>query len=322
MDAVNYRSTKISYWFILGFFILLIPLGLTTPFFTIIFSLLVLQALNFKNYRILSIILFLAVVSIIFTSFGYFANRAVTAIPEIAEKAIPEIVQIAASYDIALPFNDVDSFNDTVVNLLEDQLAFVANFASVASKEFIYFLIGILIAVGLFITPTLSFDLNETQPKNTLYLKLCSDISYRFKNMFFSFKQVMGAQIIISIINTLFTGIFLYAEGLPHFEFLTAMTFLCGLFPIIGNIISNMIIFCVAMTVSSTMALHALAFLVILHKFEYFLNSRIIGGKINNPMWLTLVSLLIGERLMGLPGLILAPILLNFIKIELSKTIL
>jgi predicted PurR-regulated permease PerM len=56
----------------------------------------------------------------------------------------------------------------------------------------------------------------------------------------------------------------------------------------------------------------------VIHKLEYFLNSKIIGKRINTPMWLTLVGLVIGERLMGIPGMILAPAVLHLIKIEAS----
>jgi predicted PurR-regulated permease PerM len=46
------------------------------------------------------------------------------------------------------------------------------------------------------------------------------------------------------------------------------------------------------------------------------LNSKIIGGRIKNPMWITLLGLLAGERLMGIPGMILAPVILNYVKLE------
>ena len=67
------------------------------------------------------------------------------------------------------------------------------------------------------------------------------------------------------------------------------------------------------------MALVALCFLVVVHKLEYFLNSKIIGDRIKNPMWMTLIGLLVGEKLMGIPGMILAPIVLHYIKIEASQ---
>jgi predicted PurR-regulated permease PerM len=62
----------------------------------------------------------------------------------------------------------------------------------------------------------------------------------------------------------------------------------------------------------------ALIFLVAIHKLEYFLNSKIIGKRINSPMWLTLIGLLVGERLMGIPGMVLAPVVLHYIKVEAS----
>ena len=94
------------------------------------------------------------------------------------------------------------------------------------------------------------------------------------------------------------------------------ITFLCGLLPIIGNLISNTVIFAIGLTQSLQLAVISLLYLIVLHKFEYFLNSRIIGGRIKNPMWLTLLALLVGERLAGIPGMILAPVFLNYLKLE------
>ena len=36
-------------------------------------------------------------------------------------------------------------------------------------------------------------------------------------------------------------------------------------------------------------------------------------------MWLTLVALVLGEKLMGIPGMILAPVVLHYIKVETSR---
>src|SRR5256886_2972897 len=97
------------------------------------------------------------------------------------------------------------------------------------------------------------------------------------------------------------------------------LTFLCGLLPIIGNLMSNTLIVGVGFTLSPQMALFALIFLILIHKLEYFLNSKIIGDRIKNPMWLTLIGLVLGEKLMGIPGMILAPVVLHYIKVEASK---
>jgi predicted PurR-regulated permease PerM len=67
---------------------------------------------------------------------------------------------------------------------------------------------------------------------------------------------------------------------------------------------------------SPATALAALVFLVAVHKLEYFLNSKIIGLRIRNPLWLTLVGIIVGEHLMGIPGIALAPVVLHYIKVE------
>ena len=127
----------------------------------------------------------------------------------------------------------------------------------------------------------------------------------------------MGAQITISLINTALTAIFLMAVHMPHAPLLIAVTFLCGLVPIVGNLLSNTIIVFFALTMSLKLAISALVFLIVIHKLEYLLNSKIIGDRIRNPVWLTLIALILGERLMGIPGLILAPVVLNYLRVEM-----
>src|SRR5207247_9022112 len=119
---------------------------------------------------------------------------------------------------------------------------------------------------------------------------------------------VMGAQITISLINTLLTSIFLLAVRLPHAPLLIAITFPCGLVPIVGNLISNTVIVFVALTVSLKLAIGALVFLIVIHKLEYLLNSKTIADQIRNPVWLTLIALILGDRLIAIPGSLLAPV--------------
>ena len=141
----------------------------------------------------------------------------------------------------------------------------------------------------------------------------------RFTTFYHSFATVMGAQILISTINTALTSVFLIWNGYPHLLVIVVLTFLLGMLPILGNLLSNALIIGVGFTVSHRTAFMALLFLVAIHKFEYFLNSKIIGDRIRNPMWLTLLGLVLGERLMGIPGMILAPVLLHYVKAETSR---
>ena len=73
------------------------------------------------------------------------------------------------------------------------------------------------------------------------------------------------------------TAIFVFTVDLPYSVVVIGVTFLCGLLPVVGNIISNTVIVMIGFTVSPKMALGALVFLVAIHKLEYFLNSKIVG---------------------------------------------
>ena len=150
-----------------------------------------------------------------------------------------------------------------------------------------------------------------------LYSELHHEGRHRASLFVGSFERVMGAQVVIAAINALATAVFLFSVGMPFKTFLVLTTFVCGMVPIAGNIISNIVIVAAALTRSNQLAAAALVFLVAIHKAEYFLNSRIVGSRIHLPMWATLLALLVGEALLGVPGVILAPTLLYYVREEL-----
>jgi predicted PurR-regulated permease PerM len=327
--VINKASVvKTSYLLVLLVLFTVAWFKIQTTFITVLFSYFLLSIFGFFAVKFLRsppkpwfpIAIFIIVVVAIFYAFVVFIREAIETLPEIARNSIPIAADYAKRYNIELPFTDVTGLRDMVVHAVKKELHEIAKFAELATKEFVYLILGLVVAISIFINGKLDLDEDRYPLKNNLYSVLCKEISTRFRNFYHSFETVMGAQIIISTINTFFTGLFVFAIGLPYAKMVTITTFLCGLLPIIGNLISNTVITFIGMTVSLRMAVFALIFLIILHKFEYFLNSKIIGGKIKNPMWLTLLSLIVGERVMGIPGMILAPVILHYIKLEGSQT--
>ena len=63
----------------------------------------------------------------------------------------------------------------------------------------------------------------------------------------------------------------------------------------------------------------SLGFLIVVHKLEYFLNARIVGGRTNVPTWAMLASMLVLESAFGLAGLVAAPIYCAWITSELRE---
>jgi predicted PurR-regulated permease PerM len=138
-----------------------------------------------------------------------------------------------------------------------------------------------------------------------------------------AFKRVVFAQIRISAINTFFTAIYLavvlplMGVHLPLVKTMIAITFVVGLIPVIGNLISNAVIVVVSLSQSLAVALGSLFYLVIIHKFEYFLNARIVGNQIRANAWELLIAMLCMEAAFGLIGIVAAPIYYAYIKAEL-----
>ena len=313
------RPVAISYGVFAVVVIFLAALHLGTPFLAALFCYLALSKLAFFGRKWIAMVLFLVVIAAVFSGAVFFLKRAFVVLPEIVETALPIVVRFAAEHGIELPFTDIESLRAVVLEGVRNTLGDLGKYVRVATKEFLFLLIGIVIAVSVFLNPNFEAKRIKGRPKADLYNFYTSRIQDRFGSFFLSFANVMGAQIIISAINATLTAIFVFTVGLPYGSLAIILTFVCGLIPIVGNLVSNTIIIGIAFTVSPKMAGWAFLFLIVIHKLEYFLNSRIIGGRLDHPMWLMLLSMVIGERLLGVSGVVLAPVILSFVKLELKK---
>lgn len=314
------RLARYSYLFMVLMLVLVDWLHLATPLITVLFAYFALNKLHFTRFKAIAVIAFVVLVSAIFYGFVEFVKQAFVALPSMAEVTIPKLVEyMRQQYNVELPFEDIESLKALIVEGMRAQLKYLGNFAKVATTEFLALVIGVVVACSLFVSAKVELGRETSLFRNNLYSLLTDEIVQRFRSFYESFAIVMGAQIVISAINTLFTAVFVVAVRMPWAGVIIVVTFLCGLLPIIGNLISNTVIVGIAFTVSPKLAIAALVFLVTIHKLEYFLNSKIIGDRIKNPVWLTLLALVLGERLMGIPGMILAPVILHYIKVETSK---
>jgi predicted PurR-regulated permease PerM len=310
----------LGYWLVFLMLVMAGWLDLATPLLAVLFSFFTLNKLKWGRNKIGPALIFIVLVLGISYLFGYFIKQAVDALPNVLEESFPKVVAYAKEHGWLTSdgTQSLEELKHAAIGWLKAQLGYLGNFAKIATKEFAFLIIGIVVAISLFFNSQIDLDRGKYPLKNNLYSFACDEILTRFRSFNESFNRVMGAQIIISTLNTGFTAIYLISIDLPYKALVIALTFLCGLLPIIGNLISNTVIVALSFRISPQLAIASLVFLVVLHKLEYFLNSKIIGDRIKNPVWLTLLALIIGERLMGIPGMILAPVVLNFIKVEAS----
>lgn len=146
-----------------------------------------------------------------------------------------------------------------------------------------------------------------------------------FDGLVQSFTNVVFAQLRIAAINTLLTAVYLLGilpllgQSLPLAGTLVVATFVASLVPVLGNLVSNTMIVVVSMTQSMAVAGLSLAWLVGIHKLEYFLNAHIIGQRIRAQAWELLIAMLALEALFGLAGLVSAPVIYAQLKQSLHQ---
>lgn len=166
--------------------------------------------------------------------------------------------------------------------------------------------------------------LREALPSQGKGRPLANALLERIDRFGASFRRVVFAQVRIAGLNAFLTWLYigvalpLLGIPLPYAKTLILITFLAGLLPVIGNLISNTVIVTVSLSQSLGLALGSLAFLVVIHKLEYFLNAHIIGSRIRAAAWELLLAMLIMESIFGLRGLIAAPIYYAYLKDELK----
>lgn len=261
--------------------------------------------------RAAALFAFAVLASLLGWIFVNFARTGVTRLPVLLDTVLPRLTGLADAFGLDLPVDNAKELRDLLVAEARDNFSSVTKTSGLLTRGFFQVLIGMFVAAMRFLSPS------EDGGDANLYESLSSEFSARVGLFVRSFERVVGAQMTISVVNTFLTAAFLYAAGVPFKTFLILTTFVCGLVPIAGNVISNTAIVTAGLTVSVQLASAGLIYLVVIHKLEYFLNSRIIGGSIDTPMWMTLIGLVVGEAAMGIPGVLLAPALLHYAREEL-----
>jgi predicted PurR-regulated permease PerM len=212
-----------------------------------------------------------------------------------------------------LPGN-AEALQAMITSWLREHAVEAKSIGQEAGRGIAHMLIGMIIGAMV--------ALNDAEPTE-LRMPLAAALCERAKNLSCSFQQIVFAQVRIAAINTILTALYIFVilplSGihLPLSKSLIVITFVAGLLPVIGNLISNSMLVVVALAHSLHIALASLLFMVFIHKLEYFLNARIIGAHIQAKAWELLVAMLVMESIFGLPGVIAAPVFYAYLKKEL-----
>lgn len=214
-----------------------------------------------------------------------------------------------------LPQGDESVIRAGLVEWLRNHAQDLRRLGGDAGRVLLLLLIGLVI--GGFVA------LREAAPHHSL-APLAQALADRVHRLGEAFRRVVFAQVRISALNAfltwLYLGVALPALGveLPFVKTMVLVTFVVGLLPVLGNLISNTVIVIISLSHSIHVAAGSLAFLVVIHKLEYFVNARIIGGQIQARAWELLVVMLAMEAAFGVAGVVAAPVFYAYVKKELS----
>lgn len=184
-------------------------------------------------------------------------------------------------------------------------------------------LAGLLFAfVGLLIGA-----LAAARPSTPALRPLSGQLQLRVLRFGETFRQIVVAQFWIALFNTFLTALFLVVviplwlgHRLPYTTALVLLTFVAGLVPIVGNLICNAVLTLVGLSVSPGVAVACLAFLVAIHKAEYFINAKVIGHRTHMGVWELLAVMFMMEAIFGPAGLVAAPLFYAYAKKELEAS--
>lgn len=178
---------------------------------------------------------------------------------------------------------------------------------------------GLLVYVGLVIGALI-----VGTPSAVSYAPLRLQMRDRATHFMESFRQIVIAQFWIAAFNAVCTGIFLmvalpqFGVNMPYASSLVALTFFAGLIPIVGNLLCNSVLTLAGVSISPTVGLACLLFLVAIHKFEYFINAKVVGKRTGTSAWELLTVMFVGEAIFGVAGLVSAPLYYAYAKRELQ----
>ncbi len=210
---------------------------------------------------------------------------------------------------------DADALRVRVVAWVQEHLVAVR----AAGQEATHILARILI--GMVIGALIALRQAEQPVHGRPLARALANRALRFGE---AFRRIVFAQVRIAAINAALTALYLIVIlplsgiDLPLVKTMIFLTFVAGLIPVIGNLISNVVVVIVSLSVSPFVAGASLLYLIAIHKLEYFLNARMVGRQIEARAWELLLAMLAMEAAFGIVGLIAAPIYYAYLKDELS----
>ena len=266
-----------------------------------------------KLTRWATLVVFAVAATALSLTFASFFKLAISKAPDLIDRVLPKINDFASAHGISIPIGTADDITPAVLDALKAHAGALTQAGSILTKDFLRILVSVIVAVLCFLSPGLP------RSAQSLADALAIELDARVGAFMKSFELVMGAQFLVSAINTVLIAVFAFAAGLHSPQFVILATFVLGVIPVAGLIAANIIVLAASLAVSLKTLVAAGIFLFIIHHFISLLTGRLIGVRMRLPMWQVVLGLLVGEMVMGIAGMLLAPAVLHYIREELES---
>ncbi len=267
--------------------------------------------------RSVALIVFIIVATLFFWVLAAFVRMALLRTPMIVSLFIPKLKGIAEQWGIPLPFDNLDDVRFLVANSVKNNVNQLTHASSLLTRDFLRIVLSIFAAVTCFWSKG-----NSSNTELTNFSRMLGEeIAQRMMLFMNSFKKAFGAQFTISLINTGFISFLLLILRIPYVRFLITATFVLGLVPVVGGLITNALILAAAFTISFKTALIAFIALLVIHHIQYPIQGEVMGEHMQIPAWQVLVGLILGEAVMGVAGMVLAPAVIHYLREEIKTAV-
>ncbi len=195
---------------------------------------------------------------------------------------------------------DTDRVVDSLKSHAEDGLHFVAELGHILA----YALIGFILAVVYWLEHEELHEFHETLDQHSIIGILIRWLEHAAD----AIAVTIQLQLIVALFNTVTTLPVLLLLGVPHVVPLMILIFLAGLIPVVGNLVSGVVLSVLAFQAKGIWGVGIfVALTFVLHKIEaYYLNPRLTARHVRLPGFVLILSLLCFEHLFGFAGLFMS----------------
>ncbi|WP_027634642.1 AI-2E family transporter [Clostridium hydrogeniformans] len=285
-----------------------------------------------KLKRIYSLILtYTMIIGLIILLAIYFIPELVTSILDMIKNAPQFMTDFQGWVDNILKHEDVQNIKqylnfDTsfitskgttiVINILNTFMERILSFTNIIIKWVFGFIISIYVLADKerFIKAIKKITIFIFKEKNgNNIIKLVSNLD-----------RMIGVYIGIKAIDSMIIGIIAFIGlsilGSPYVLVLALVVGITNMIPYFGPFIGMSVAFIINIFISPFKALLVLVFLFLLQQFDgWYLDPKLIGGKVGLSPFLIILAVTIGGGLYGVLGMILAVPIMAVVKIYLDK---